>query len=1107
MFSIRIPIKNYTLRKFENKISSKLFHLFIILSFFYLPNLIAQSDDLIFNNLTSEDGLSINTVMCMLQDSRGFIWIGTVYGLNKYDGYKFKVFTPDPNDPFSISNHIITCLAEDGDGNIWVGTSNGLNKYDWKADKFYKYKNDPGDKNSLSNNYILSILKDKSGTIWIGTSDGLNKYSFESNNFTVIKKVSDKIKPGIGCAVTKIIENSNGNLWLGTWNGLTCMQKDGKVLSLLFPNPVIANNVNLRFCYVLYEDQNKNLWIGTNGKGLIKYNQQTGKVVNYLFSADNPNSISNNYVSSILEDRSNNLWIGTSNGLNKFNPSGNNFTRVYHDTHNPYSLVGNTVSSLIQDKDGLIWVSTFRGISRFYQSGNKFNDFNLYDKKSGRQLISDRVTSLYIDKFDNIWDGTKDGLYEIKKNTRQIVRFVNKAGDENSLNNNFVSSVYVDSKGIIWIGTNDNGLNMYNPKTKKFKLFTFDINNKKSISNNGVNSICEDNNGNLWLGTWYGLNYYNRKTGLFTRYTDSTTLKSCWIWDVFKDSKGLIWVATNGGGISKINTRTNNVTIFSTGGSEKNYLSDDVVFTIFESKDGILWFGTINGLNSYNQSTGKTTVYADKDGLPCNVIKSIQEDNKGFLWVGTDKGLSKFDRKSGIFYNYNKKDGLSGLDFVQNISEKSKDGRLFFGLNGLMYFNPDSIKDEYLTAPVVLTDLKIYNKPVEISKNGILTESISTAGKIFIPPGNDVITLEFALMDYFDVKNNTFRYKLDGFDRGWNNIGARNTAIYTNLPPGEYTLFVRATNNSGVKNEKETSLRIIILPFFSQTLWFKLLVVFGLLFCFILIIRMRTNSILKRNKMLESKVTERTLDLDKTIKELNNEIASKDKFFSIIAHDLRSPFTSMLGFSKHLVDEMNDLTKDDLNSIANNILRSAKLTFGLLENLLDWARIKTGRKIFGPEKINLGIVLNGIKELYKWNVTDKGIYLNIKGDIDVTVFADLNMLETIFRNLISNSIKFTQKDGSINISYFDEVNIVKIVVSDTGVGISPERIEKLFQADQNFTTPGTRNEKGSGLGLILCKEFIELNHGTISVNSKVGKGTEFTITLPKFEKQVFNKNI
>jgi len=258
--------------------------------------------------------------------------------------------------------------------------------------------------------------------------------------------------------------------------------------------------------------------------------------------------------------------------------------------------------------------------------------------------------------------------------------------------------------------------------------------------------------------------------------------------------------------------------------------------------------------------------------------------------------------------------------------------------------------------------------------------------------------------------------------------------------------------------------------------------------------------------MLESKVAERTIDLDNLVKELNSEIANKDKFFSIIAHDLRSPFTSMLGFSNHLIDEINNITKEELKFIADNIFRSVKLTFGLLENLLDWAQVKTGKKILSPEEINLDKILNELKELYKWNITDKEIQIIISGDNHVTAYADLNMVETIFRNLISNSIKFTQKEGCINISYSGEDSKVKIIISDTGVGMSPEKIDKLFHADQIFTTPGTRNEKGSGLGLILCKEFIELNHGTISVKSKLGEGTEFTLTLPKFEKQVFNIN-
>ena len=483
--------------------------------------------------------------------------------------------------------------------------------------------------------------------------------------------------------------------------------------------------------------------------------------------------------------------------------------------------------------------------------------------------------------------------------------------------------------------------------------------------------------------------------------------------------------------------------------------------------------------------------------LPGNLIDAIQEDDKGHLWIGTDKGLSKFDRSSGKFINYNKRDGLEGLEFVQNVACKSRNGNLYFGLNGLMYFNPDSIKEQYLKAPVVFTDLKIYNKSVPVSGNGILKNTIGSTKSIEIPPGNDVITIEYALLDYFNVKKNTFRYELDGFDKNWNNVGGRNSATYTNLPPGNYTFYVRATNNSGTKNEREAALKLVIIPAFYQTVWFKISITLLLFFIIILIFQVRTRAIKRYNKILEKRVAERTTDLDKTIKELNLEIASKDKFFSIIAHDLRSPFIALLGFSNYLYDEMETLAKDEIKTISENIVKSAKLTFGLLENLLQWARIKTGRITFEPETVYLNKTVTEISGLFKGNADNKGITIQIEIPSNLNTFADLNMLQTVLRNIVSNAIKFTRNNGHIKISAAGEEEFIRITISDNGIGTNPEKINKLFQIDQNVSSIGTNKEEGSGLGLILCKEFIELNNGKIFVNSKLGEGTDFNIILPK----------
>ncbi len=846
---------------------------------FLIASLATAQDIPEFTHYTTTDGLSINSVTKVLQDSRGFIWIGTTNGLNRFDGYNFKIFEPNPADPGSISSRSIIDICEDSNGALWIATPNGLNRYDRNTETFIKYKNEPKNPRSLSNNYVLSVLEDKSGALWIGTINGLNKYDKNRNDFSVIKKVSDRLNPDSLNSVTGLIEDFKGNLWLGTWNGITVMHTDGKIIKQFLNQPANAKKFEYRITSVLFEDREKNIWIGTNGQGIKKYIEATGKFINYTPIQNNPTTLSNGYITEIFQDKTNNIWIGTLNGLNKYIRESNSFLRIFNDPNKSTSIIGNSITSMAQDNAGLIWVGTSSGISRFYNPVSKFFYLTQNREHPQKGLMNSAVMAAYIDKKNNVWVGTYDGVDEIKKWNDNIARFKHVDGKTNTISNNFVRSILVDRKGIVWIGTNNDGLNRYDPSTGQIKLYLYNANNPSSISNNGITSLFEDRNGNLWIGTWWGLNYLNIKTGKFTRYLPNphnpNSLRNDLIWDVLEDSEGKIWIATDRGGASEFDPKTNTFTNFFDDPSTQNYISDRKVLTLFESSDGIIWMGTSNGLNSYDKKTRKIKIYTKKDGLPGNVIDGILEDNRGYLWIATDKGLSKFDRQKTIFFNFNKRNGLRGLEFNQNVSAKDKDGTLYFGLAGLMYFNPDSIHDEVLNSPVVFTDLKIYNQPVSITKDGILKESISEIKSVEIPHNMDVITFEFALLDYFDVKRNTFRYKLDGFDIGWNEIGSRNTATYTNLPPGEYTFIVKATNNNGIKDEKEASIKLIIVPAFYQTWWFKLLMALGLLLTAALILHERTRKIKNRNKILETHVAERTRVLDKTILELNQEIIER----------------------------------------------------------------------------------------------------------------------------------------------------------------------------------------------------------------------------------------
>jgi two-component sensor histidine kinase/ligand-binding sensor domain-containing protein len=1069
----------------------------LLILFLLCANSFAQDEEISFTHFTSEDGLSTNSTSKIIQDKNGFIWIGTFNGLNRFDGYNFKVFFPDPSNKYAISGRIITSLCEDKYGNIWVGTPNGVSMYDWKTERFYNFKNDPKDPYSLSHDNVYSIIEDEAGTIWIATMNGLNKYNRESNNFTSFKKVTDRLNTDSLNSVTNIVEDEKKNFWLATWNGISYVDKNCKVIKQFFSQPASSQKLEFRFASYLYMDRENNIWIGTSGNGIKKYITKTGQFKEYVNAPNNPNSLSNNYISSIYQDNQKNIWIGTLYGLNQYLPQTDNFQRIVHDPKNSNSLISDGIIDITQDKAGLIWLTTTRGISRFFQPLSEFKYITENDRDPQKRITSSSIIGFFIDKKENVWLGSFSGVDKIDATGKIIQHLKKEEGNPNSLSNNFIRSVFVDSKGIVWIGTNNNGLNRYDPVSHKYKVFTYDYSNPSSISNKGITCICEDPNGYLWFGTWWGLNRFDRKTEKFTRYLpdpkNPNSLRNEAIRTIHADSKGFLWIGTDRGGLSLLDTKSNVFTNFTSDLNNKYFISSNSIFTILESKDGMMWVGTNDGLNLINPQNKSVRVYSKKDGLPSNIISAIQEDNDGFIWLATDKGISKMDRKTGRFINYNKRNGLKSLEFLADVSGKTKDGTIYFGSSGLMHFNPKNIKDEFLTSPIVFTDLKIYNKTVPVTKNGILEESITAAKTIRIPKNQDVITFEFALLDYFDVKRNSFRYKLEGYDVDWNQIGSRNQATYTNLPPGEYTFIVRATNNNGFKNEREASIEVVIVPAFYQTWWFKIVLVLALILGALLIIHERTRKITKQNRILENRVAERTKDLDKTIMELSQEITERKKAERKVHASLEE--------KEVLLKEIHHRVKNNLQVISSLLyLQSFSIkddeTLNLFEDSQN--RIKSmaliHEKLYQSKnlaEIDFGEYVSSLLEHLTRSLSRSGVPVNIVNKINNITLSLDNAISCglIVNEIITNAFKYAfplewvkQKENAAdNVIEIKMENLgannYTLTISDNGIGLPK---------DLDIDTT-------ESLGLKIVKSMVQQLNGSLEIRGN--GGTKYSITF------------
>lgn len=1064
-----------------------------------------------FRHLTINDGLSQNAVFAILRDSRGFMWFGTKDGLNRYDGYSFVVYQHYPFDSTTISANFVTELFEDSRGFIWVGTLNGgLNFYDRNSENFHRIRYTSLTDKTYGISEIKSIAEDKSGNIWIGTkSDGLVKLSFTGKNLfqlDVKQYLPDqsKLNSLSSSSISAIQFDSKGILWIGTENGLNEFDSHTEMFThykIQTRNPKAPASPHDGNVNSIYESNNGDFWLGTLS-GLVKFdrNEKSYKLYPHHFEVYRYGW---GNIIKIVEDNLGKLWLATPGELMCFDPYNNSYSYYKNDPFNLQSLSFNSISSLYFDNTNILWIGTAgMGINIYDVKSNRFS--TLTRKKDVNSRIAGFSIRSILEENENILWISADVLYRWNRKTNELRSYETSSNKLNSFGNTGVWSMIKSHDGKIWAATTE-GIYRYNPLTKEVRQYKFDPMNENGLPQKEVYAVFEDINQIIWVAT---MNFLSRLTdvdkGIFQHFRYQTE----WITNneikpiIHQDFQGDLWLGTKDG-LKKFNPSIKKFISYTNDPSKPNSLSNNSIKSICDDPiqpNKYLWIGTAGGgLNRFDFEKESFIHFTEAQGLPNNVVYGILPEENGNLWLSTNKGLSRFSLHDFTFRNFDVRDGLQSNEFNSGAYFRSTSGEMFFGgINGLSYFQPNNVQDNPNKPKVMLTNFKIHDKTISVKdNNSILTKSICETDRIFLSHDQDVITFEFSAMDYSASEKNQYAYKLENFNREWIYSGSTRTATYTNLSPGEYKFRVKASNNDGVWDDKGISIDLIINPPWWRTWWaysmYFILFISGLYF----IRRYEMNRLHWKNQLkLEKVETDALRKLDQL----------KSQFFANISHEFRTPLTLILGQVESVMSSNIELKEKGKLQVAN---RNARRLLSLINQLLDLSKLESGNMELKSEQHNIISFLKSLFYSFESLAEAQKIKLKFESELSsIPVVFDPDKMEKIIYNLVSNAFKFTAAGGEIKIKVLIiESSKVEVNVSDTGNGIPEDRLPHIFNRFYQVDNSITREHEGTGIGLALTKELVELHRGSITVNSKVGEGTEFIIQLPLGDLKIEKENL
>ena len=785
-----------------------------------------------FTSVSTEQGLSSSEVWSVLRDRRGFMWFGTLDGLNRYDGYKMKVFKYALTDPTSLSDNKIRTVYEDRAGALWIGTwTGGLNRYEPESETFTRFQNDPANPDSLSSDKVYAILEDRAGMLWLGTRDGgLNRFDPATGVFSHYRNDPAQATSLGNDNVFALWEDADGALWVGTDGGLDRFDPATETFTHYRHNPDDPASLSNDTIRALFEDSSGTLWVGTWGGGLDRFDRATETFTHYRNDPNDPQSLSQDGVFSIHQDATGALWVGTLAVVSigstcKPGRSGVSglTTRTLRD------FTATQITDMFGDAD-TEWFATGSGAFALDLQPKPFHVFQ-HDPDDANSLAANEIDAIYEDPQGILWVSTaSSGLNRIDRTSGQVSHFQHDPADPASVSANDIWNIAPSHDGQLWLAAFDGGLDKFDPATGQSVHYRNDPDNPASLNSDRTTSVLVDRSGIVWVGTWdAGLDRFDPATGTFTHYVhdpaDPTSLSDNAVFTVVEDRNGDLWIGTVAGGLNRFDPATGTFTRFQGEPGNPQSLPSNSVTSVLLDRAGRLWVGTWGGgLARLNPDTGEVTSYDHDNGLPSDAIFDIQEDGQGRLWLSTSNGLSRFDPGAETFRNYDEHDGLPGNVFESGVSFQSPSGEMFFGAtNGLLAFYPDQIHDHVTAPPVVITDFQLANQPVPIGEGSVLRQAIDETDALKLSYLDRVISFEFAALNYSFPQKNRYRYMLEGFDPAWTEVGSdRRLVTYTNLDPGDYVFRVMGSNDDGIWNEAGASLALTITPPWWETIWFRL---------------------------------------------------------------------------------------------------------------------------------------------------------------------------------------------------------------------------------------------------------------------------------------------